>query len=569
MLCSDRGGEFPGKEFTIFVDRKGIVHDLTCSYTPQRNGIAEREMRTVVESVRTMLLHMGPWRGGKLSPKARWGLHLSVLPKSKGWEVLDLTDNKVVTSVEVIFYETLSLEVWKVKYGLPSGRTQAHLPTDTSTTTFSLLAKVDGPGDEDVEEVQLSPPFYVPASLPLVVNPPSPTHSSATGDEGSLEVSHVAPASDIAGGRRDTKLVDEGMQRSTTQGRQTGEVVEKLAAAKALPTGEQQTRKSTGKSASGPTKGEQPVEGQTLAKKLVDDEDVDDEGELTTGEDSIDSDVVEVPVEKPELRRSCRSRKPPERLSFHACLPPATFNTLLDDAEADVDLPTLDPDVHTDPDHRWDIVTMTSWNGKAVEAAMDEENRSLIGMGMWELVERPRGVNIMKNRWVLMTKYHIDDTVVREKARLVVKGFIRSGGSGSSGSRCAAVRFGVSGGGLAQLQRRPRVTLMPQVLREWYAQRGASRSSARCPYVIRTGARAGQTYGTRAEFGAAAELPRWLELLKQGVDIFALDYGAILTAMYALPIGTKGDCSLCVLPDPSIEAAALGASESALPGTAP
>ncbi|CAI7895065.1 unnamed protein product [Closterium sp. NIES-54] len=29
----------------------------------------------------------------------------------------------------------------------------------------------------------------------------------------------------------------------------------------------------------------------------------------------------------------------------------------------------------------------------------------------------------MKNRWVLTTKYHIDDTVEREKARLVVKGF--------------------------------------------------------------------------------------------------------------------------------------------------
>ncbi|CAI7912384.1 unnamed protein product [Closterium sp. NIES-54] len=59
MLCSDRGGEFLGKEFTAFVDSKGIVHDLTCPYTPQQNGMAEREMRTAVESVRTMLLHMG------------------------------------------------------------------------------------------------------------------------------------------------------------------------------------------------------------------------------------------------------------------------------------------------------------------------------------------------------------------------------------------------------------------------------------------------------------------------------------------------------------------------------
>ncbi|CAI7801773.1 unnamed protein product [Closterium sp. NIES-53] len=59
MLRSDRGGEFLGKQFTDFVNGKGIVHDMTCPYTPQQNGMAEREMRTVVESVRTMLLHMG------------------------------------------------------------------------------------------------------------------------------------------------------------------------------------------------------------------------------------------------------------------------------------------------------------------------------------------------------------------------------------------------------------------------------------------------------------------------------------------------------------------------------
>ncbi|CAI7835202.1 unnamed protein product [Closterium sp. NIES-53] len=126
----------------------------------------------------------------------------------------------------------------------------------------------------------------------------------------------------------------------------------------------------------------------------------------------------------------------------------------------------------------------------------------------------------------------------------------RSGGGGSSGNRCAGVQLGVSCGGLVQLQRRPRATLTPQQLREWYAQRGAFRSSARCPYVIRTGDRAGQNCGTvghtqspcfsslrdtwHAEFGDAAELPRWLELLQQG-----------------------------------IEAATLGASGSALLGTAP
>ncbi|CAI7908940.1 unnamed protein product [Closterium sp. NIES-53] len=450
MLRSDRGGEFLGKEFTNFVDGKGIVHDLSCPYTPQQNGMAEWEMRTAVDSVRTMLLHMSMqhhwwhltlrqavwvrnclersttppgttpyqlltgkkldltlarvWgcmvqfmvleqqRGGKLAPKARWGLHLGVSMECKGWEVLDLTDNKVVTSVEVIFYETLSVEVWKAKFWPASGRTQADPATDTSTAT------------------------------------------------GSLEASPVAPASGIAGGRQGAKLVDQDGKLSTIGEQQTGEPVEQEAAAGVQSTGEQQTRRSTGE-LSKSAGGEQLVAG---SKELVDDLAVDEEGELSAGEESTDSDVVEVSITKPQQRRIGQARRPPERLSFHACLPPAAFTTvydevhvdlLYDDVEEDEELPELDPDVHADPEHRWDIATMTmkevmaSWKGEAVKAAMEEEIRSLIGMGTWELVERPRGVNIMKIWWVLMTKYRIDDTVEREKARLVVKGFMQMCGA--------------------------------------------------------------------------------------------------------------------------------------------
>ncbi|CAI7855042.1 unnamed protein product [Closterium sp. NIES-53] len=87
--------------------------------------------------------------------------------------------------------------------------------------------------------------------------------------------------------------------------------------------------------------------------------------------------------------------------------------------------------MYADPEHRWDIAMMTvkealaSGKGKATKAAMDEEIKSLISNRTWELVERPRGVNTMKNRWEFMTKYHVDDTVTREKACLVVKGFTR------------------------------------------------------------------------------------------------------------------------------------------------
>ncbi|CAI7817549.1 unnamed protein product [Closterium sp. NIES-53] len=161
-----------------------------------------------------------------------------------------------------------------------------------------------------------------------------------------------------------------------------------------------------------------------------------------------------------------------------------------------------------------------------------------------------------------------------------------SGGSGSGGSgggRTGAQRGG-SGGGQRQRQKRWSETPSPQQLREWLFQRGTSRGSVSCPYVIRTSGRAGQTSGKphtqhrcfsrlddawRAEFGDEVERPHWAELLRSGVAIFDLDYDAIVFAMCALSASAEGDCYRCVPPDPGIEATALGASESSLPGTAP
>ncbi|CAI5474061.1 unnamed protein product [Closterium sp. Yama58-4] len=74
----------------------------------------------------------------------------------------------------------------------------------------------------------------------------------------------------------------------------------------------------------------------------------------------------------------------------------------------------------------------------------------------------------------------------------------------------------------------------------------------------------------RTQFPGGGELPRWAELLRKGVDIWALDFDAILTAMYAMSISGEGAQYLRVPPDPSIQAspaAALGASVSASTGT--
>ncbi|CAI7905279.1 unnamed protein product, partial [Closterium sp. NIES-54] len=68
-------------------------------------------------------------------------------------------------------------------------------------------------------------------------------------------------------------------------------------------------------------------------------------------------------------------------------------------------------------------------------------------------------------------------------------------------------------------------------------------------------------------FPDAVELPRWGDMLRQNVAIFDLDFDAILAAMYAVTDSAEGDCYLSVPPNPGIEAAALGASAYAAPGT--
>ncbi|CAI7740539.1 unnamed protein product [Closterium sp. NIES-54] len=156
-----------------------------------------------------------------------------------------------------------------------------------------------------------------------------------------------------------------------------------------------------------------------------------------------------------------------------------------------------------------------------------------------------------------------------------------SGGGGTCGGGTGARRVS-SGCGQRHQQQRRGETPSPQQLREWFL-RGASGGS--CLYVIRTGDRAGQTYGRlhtqhrcfsrlddawRAEFGDEVDLPRWADLLKSRIAIFDLDFDAILSAMYALSVSAEGDCYRCMPPDPGIAAAALGVNESGtLPGTAP
>lgn len=54
-IRTDNGLEFINTETSSFLKSKGILHEKTCPYTPQQNGIVERKHKYLLETARALL----------------------------------------------------------------------------------------------------------------------------------------------------------------------------------------------------------------------------------------------------------------------------------------------------------------------------------------------------------------------------------------------------------------------------------------------------------------------------------------------------------------------------------
>ena len=66
ILRTDNGTEYKSNEFNDSCREAGIKRETTTVYTPEKNGIAERKNRTIVEAACAMLCDQG-------LPKFLWG----------------------------------------------------------------------------------------------------------------------------------------------------------------------------------------------------------------------------------------------------------------------------------------------------------------------------------------------------------------------------------------------------------------------------------------------------------------------------------------------------------------
>ncbi|CAI7764166.1 unnamed protein product [Closterium sp. NIES-54] len=172
-ICTDRGGEFLSKEFSLWLKKNGIRHSLTMPYSPAMNGIAEQANRTITETARGLLIEAGlpdyfwpdavrsacvaknralthvradkwvpyvEWIGrkpnvdmlrvfrcmcmalvpkhlrhNKLGAKAIWAVHLGMAQNSKGWLLWDPFTKKLLVSRDCKFMENLMYKDWKAE----------------------------------------------------------------------------------------------------------------------------------------------------------------------------------------------------------------------------------------------------------------------------------------------------------------------------------------------------------------------------------------------------------------------------------------------------------------------
>lgn len=74
-LRTDRRGEFTSDNFNKFCKEQGIKRQLTATYSPQQNGVAERQNRTIMNMVRCLLSEKEMPRSLWLDA-GRWTTHI-------------------------------------------------------------------------------------------------------------------------------------------------------------------------------------------------------------------------------------------------------------------------------------------------------------------------------------------------------------------------------------------------------------------------------------------------------------------------------------------------------------
>ena len=397
-IVTDNGSEFVNNRLKAFLTEKGIIHKVSVPYTPEQNGFIERDVRTITESARTMLikanfneefwaeamntavytLNRTIYSGTGVTPYELWFgrkpnvKNLRVFGQSAVIYVPRQKRNKLmekgITVVFIGYTDTSNTyrfinegsndiiitcdarfkQIPRYNYPLNRDDNDLMRDEDEDDTESPKRHKSEEPADENPEEHEES----VQVQSEPVKDEGATTKEDCTNSEPKTET------------EAEGDLIPESTQLTHSGGRRS-----------LIPVLVQSTS-----SDQSPGSDQSPSSDPTYA--------------------NIPKNLYNSRTNNPPTLTKTKLRENPSK----------TQHSRLTTIEAQDD-----PDNYADAMSRPDKV---EWN-----IAMLDEIRSLKRNEVWELVDRPEDANIVSNRWVLKIKRKPDGSIDRYKARLVARGF--------------------------------------------------------------------------------------------------------------------------------------------------
>ncbi|XP_055830969.1 uncharacterized protein LOC129900004 [Solanum dulcamara] len=177
LLRTDNGCEFFRTEFQSLISTLGILHQSSCVYTPQQNGVVERKHRTILGIARSLRFQAAiPLRfwgecvttavvfgclsyasttrsADKFAPRAIPGVLMGYSMTQKGYKIYDIHSQSFFTNRNVIFKESIFPFLHVKSPGSP---------------LFPVL---------NLPVIPISPPHTTPAATPIQGESSPPTSS--------------------------------------------------------------------------------------------------------------------------------------------------------------------------------------------------------------------------------------------------------------------------------------------------------------------------------------------------------------------------------------------------------
>ncbi|GJW28263.1 putative ribonuclease H-like domain-containing protein [Tanacetum coccineum] len=260
-IRTDNGTEFVNQTLREYYEKVGISHETSVARSPQQNGVVERRNRTLIEAARTMLIYAKAplflWAEavatacytqnrsmirrrhgktpyellhdkppdlsylhvfgalcyptndsenlGKLQPKADIGIFIGYAPTKKAFQIYNRRTRRIIETIHVDFDELTAMASEHSSSGpalhemTPVSISSGLVPNPPSSTPFVPPSRSDW--DllfQPMFDESLNPPPYVDLQAPEVIAPipeaVAPEHAVSTSSPSSTTVDQDAPS---------------------------------------------------------------------------------------------------------------------------------------------------------------------------------------------------------------------------------------------------------------------------------------------------------------------------------------------------------------------------------------